>query len=203
MEHSLERHGRADRRDGVVPRRVASDVCPVTYRYCKGCDPGHSGGNSCADPDPHRAGAILQDMKRLLLICGGITVVTSQLLAVAPPIKQAQFLSTVYTIDRKYRSMEGPSSVQKVYLGDREKPELLWIVGIRTEMAGEDGETPQLAELMCHVNVDLDPARHQALFDFGRPVAARLMTLSQGMLSATLPVGFGFPIASNEPLLLF
>ena len=79
----------------------------------------------------------------------------------------------------------------------------MWIVGIRTEMVGEDGETPQLAELMCHVNVDLDPARHQALFDFGRPVAARLMTLSQGMLSATLPVGFGFPIASNEPLLLF
>ena len=29
------------------------------------------------------------------------------------------------------------------------------------------------------------------------------MTLSQGMLSAKVPAGFGFPIASNEPLLLF
>ncbi|HEY8848801.1 MAG TPA: hypothetical protein VIO12_05890, partial [Thermoanaerobaculia bacterium] len=94
-------------------------------------------------------------MKRLLLLCCAI-VTASQLLAAAPPVKQAQFLSTVYTIDRKYRSMEGPSSVQKIYLGDREKAELLWIVGIRTEMVGEDGVTAQLPELMCHVNIDLD-----------------------------------------------
>lgn len=139
-------------------------------------------------------------MRPLLIGCVAVSLAVT---LSAAPANRVQFLSKVYTIDRKYRSMEGPSSVQKIYLGDLEKPELLWIVGIRTEMVGEDGETPQLAELMCHVNVDLDPARHQALFDFGRPVAARLMTLSQGMLSATLPVGFGFPIASNEPLLLF
>ena len=116
---------------------------------------------------------------------------------------EQQFLSKVYTIDKKYRSMEGPSSVQTVYLGDRSKPELLWITGIRTEMVTEDGTTPQLPELMCHVNVDLDANKHQALFDLPRPVAARLMTLSQGMLDSKLPPGFGFPIASNEPLLLF
>jgi len=116
---------------------------------------------------------------------------------------EKQFLSNVYTIDRKYRSMEGPSSVQTVYLGDRSHPELLWITGIRTEMVTEDGTTPQLPELMCHVNVDLDANRHQALFDIGHPVASRLMTLSQGMLTSKLPAGFGFPIASNEPLMLF
>lgn len=116
---------------------------------------------------------------------------------------EKQFLSNVYTIDRKYRSMEGPASVQTIYLGDRKNPELLWITGIRTEMVAEDGTTPQLPELMCHVNVDLDANRHQALFDISHPVAARLMTLSQGMLGSKLPAGFGFPIASNEPLLLF
>ena len=114
-----------------------------------------------------------------------------------------QFLSKVYTIDKKYRSMEGPASVERITLGDPAKPELLWIVGIKTEMVGEDGKTPQLPELMCHVNVDLDPARHQAMFDFSRPTAARLMTLSQGMLEARVPAGFGFPVASNEPLFLF
>src|SRR5205085_9760371 len=31
----------------------------------------------------------------------------------------------------------------------------------------------------------------------------RLITLSQGMLSAKVPDGYGFPIASNEPLMLF
>jgi len=116
---------------------------------------------------------------------------------------EKQFLSNVYTIDRKYRSMEGPSSVQTVFLGDRAHPELLWITGIRTEMVAEDGVTPQLPELMCHVNVDLDANKHQALFDVARPVAARLMTLSQGMLAAKLPPGYGFPISSSEPLLLF
>ncbi len=136
-------------------------------------------------------------MKPALGICFALLV------AVGGFAAQTQVLSKVYTIDRKYRSMEGPSSVQKVYLGNGSTPELLWITAIRTEMVSEDGTTPQLAELMCHVNVDLDSNRHQALFDGPRPTATRLMTLSQGMLSAKLPPGYGFPIASNEPLLLF
>src|SRR5215813_7957816 len=70
-------------------------------------------------------------------------------------------------------------------------------------MVDADGKTPQLPELMCHVNVDLDPARHQAIFAFRRPTASRLMTLSQGMLTAKLPEGYGFPMSSNEPMLLF
>ena len=132
--------------------------------------------------------------------------ITAGLLLIASTTVAAekQFLSNVYTIDRKYRSMEGPSSVKTVYLGSQTAPpELLWITGIRTEMVTEDGVTPQLPELMCHVNIDMDADRHQALFDLPRPVAARLMTLSQGMLSSKLPPGYGFPIASNEPLLLF
>ena len=119
------------------------------------------------------------------------------------PTLNYRVLSQIYTIDKKYRSMEGPSSVQKINLGDKNNPELLWITGIRTEMVTADGTTPQLAELMCHVNVDLDTTFHQALFDLKRPVGSRLITLSQGMLSAKVPPGYGFPIASNEPLLLF
>ena len=126
---------------------------------------------------------------------------------IAPPPSPSQtyrVLSQTYTIDKKYRSMEGPASVQRIRLGDPAKPvELLWITGVRTEMMAEDGATPQLPELMCHVNIDLDPTFHQALFDVKRPVSSRLITLSQGMLSARVPPGFGFPIASNEPLLLF
>ena len=140
-------------------------------------------------------------MKRAFFAAIGF-VAAAPLLA-APPIRTQEVLSKVYTIDRKYRSMEGPSSVQRITLGDSSKAELLWIVGIRTEMVAEDGQTPQLPELMCHVNVDLDPAKHQALFDFARTTSTRLMTLSQGMLEARLPAGFGFPVASNEPLLVF
>ncbi|MDP9362183.1 MAG: hypothetical protein M3P29_12120 [Acidobacteriota bacterium] len=125
-------------------------------------------------------------------------------LAAAPAGQSKQFISPVYTIDKIYHSMEGPSSVERITLGDPNgTAELLWVTGIRTEMVDADGTTPQLPELMCHVNVDLDPSKHQALFGFRRATAARLMTLSQGMLAAKLPAGFGFPLASNEPLLLF
>jgi hypothetical protein len=138
-------------------------------------------------------------MKRSLLAIIAIVTVSSTLFG-----QSKQFLSPVYNIDKIYHSMEGPSSMERIFLGDPSAPaELLWVTGIRTEMVDADGKTPQIPELMCHVNVDLDPARHQAIFGFRRATASRLMTLSQGMLTARLPAGFGFPLASNEPLLLF
>jgi hypothetical protein len=141
-------------------------------------------------------------MNRPTLVLAGILSLAVPLFA-AQGESSKQVLSPTYTIDKIYRSMEGPSSVQKVYLGNPDKPELIWITGVRTEMVGEDGKTAQLPELMCHVNVDLDAARHQAMLGIKRPVAARLVTLSQGMLEAKVPAGFGFPIVSNEPLVLF
>jgi hypothetical protein len=141
-------------------------------------------------------------MKRLAIAT--IAILTAVAAFAGSTQQSKQFISPVYTIDKIYHSMEGPSSVERIYLGDPNGPaELLWVTGIRTEMVDADGRTPQLPELMCHVNVDLDPPKHQALFGFHRATASRLMTLSQGMLSAKLPAGFGFPLASNEPLLLF
>lgn len=141
-------------------------------------------------------------MNRLLIAI--IAILTAAAALASPAEQSKQFVSPVYTIDKIYHSMEGPSSVERIYLGDPNGPaELLWVTGMRTEMVDADGTTPQLPELMCHVNIDLDPGKHQALFGFRRATASRLMTLSQGMLTAKLPAGFGFPLASNEPLLLF
>jgi hypothetical protein len=141
-------------------------------------------------------------MNRLLLATIAILAAASAL--AAPAEQSKQFISPVYTIDKIYHSMEGPSSVERIYLGDPNAPaELLWVTGMRTEMVDADGTTPQLPELMCHVNIDLDGPKHQALFGLRRATASRLMTLSQGMLAAKVPAGFGFPLASNEPLLLF
>lgn len=133
----------------------------------------------------------------------GAALCALALRAAPPPVQKQVFLSKVYTIDRKYRSMEGPGSIDTVYLGDPAHPELLWVTAIRTEMVREDGTTPQLPELMCHVNIDLDSAKHSALFGLKRVTATRLITLSQGMLDARFPAGFGYPIASNEPLSVF
>ncbi len=132
------------------------------------------------------------------------------LLCVAVPLfaTERQVLSNVYPIVKKYKSMEGPSGAQTIYLEDRTKPELLWLTAIKTEVVGADGKTLMSPELMCHMNVDIDPVRHKALFALKRLPASRLMTISQGMrvpgggFAARLPEGFAFPIASNEPLLV-
>ena len=143
-------------------------------------------------------------MRKLLVFSLALASVTlSAAAADAPPIQTQVFLSRVYTIDKKYRSMEGPGSMEAVYIGDQQAPELLWIVGVKTEMVGEDGKTPQLPELMCHVNVDLDSTKHSAMFDLKRYTATRLITLSQGMVDAQFPEGFAYPLASNEPLNLY
>jgi cyclophilin family peptidyl-prolyl cis-trans isomerase len=120
-----------------------------------------------------------------------------------------QVLSSVYAIEKKYRSMEGPSGVQTVYLGDPDKPELVWLTGIRTEVVGEDGKTLASPELMCHMNIDIDAVLHRTMFHLERMPARRLLTLSQGMLApnggftARLPRGFGFPFSSTEPFVVF
>jgi cyclophilin family peptidyl-prolyl cis-trans isomerase len=114
-----------------------------------------------------------------------------------------QVLSQVYTIDKKYRSMEGPGSIITVHLGDQERPELVWLTGIKTEVVGEDGKAVAPQEMMCHLNVELDSQKHKALFGLKRIPASRLMTLSQGVFEMKLPDGFGFPIASIEPLYLY
>jgi cyclophilin family peptidyl-prolyl cis-trans isomerase len=81
-----------------------------------------------------------------------------------------------------------------------EKPELLWITGFKTEMVGEDGKTPALPELMCHVNLDYDLSKHAQLFNGDTGLNSRLLTLSQGQLDAHFPEGFGLPLMSNEPI---
>jgi hypothetical protein len=140
-------------------------------------------------------------MKRLVLFLLTLILATA---ATASPaaVRKFELLSDLYTIEKKYRSMEGPQSMEKVTLMEG-PPQLLWIVGVKTEMVEEDGKTPQLPELMCHVNIDLDSELHRTLFNFDRGVASRLITLSQGITETRVPDGFGFPIISTEPLLIY
>jgi cyclophilin family peptidyl-prolyl cis-trans isomerase len=143
-----------------------------------------------------------EPMRKLVLaslLCASASLVS----AAEPPVHTKQVLSKVYTIDKIYRSMEGPGSIQRVTLGDDKSSELLWITGVKTEMVAEDGKSAQLPELMCHVNVDFDTVKHSELFGLSRVTAPRLITLSQGMLDSHMPAGFGFPVASNEPLTLY
>lgn len=134
--------------------------------------------------------------------CMGVMLLFSAPLAAAAPTHSLEVLSPVYKIDRIYKSMEGPQSSKPVYLMDSQPPELLWITGFKTEMVQADGTTPTLPEFMCHVNLDYNVAEHNKLFGEALNGSSRLLTLSQGQVSARFPDGFGMPILSNEPLSL-
>lgn len=143
----------------------------------------------------------------VLLILAGITAVaisgpSSGRAAPLPPPEEKEILSPIYGVDRLYRSMTGPSSVETVHLGDPERPELLWITGYRAVMVGADGETPERQEFMCHSNLDIDAGDHQQALHAGNSFSPRLFTLSQGQLEVRFPAGFGIPILSSEPLSL-
>jgi len=119
------------------------------------------------------------------------------------PVYRKRILSSVYTIDRLYKSMMGPLSSTQFSLLEGE-PELVWIVGYATTMAGPDGKTPMSADFMCHSNLNVDAAGHHNRFPTQIKLkGGRLFTVSQGQLEIDLPDGFGVPMMSDETLQLF
>lgn len=120
----------------------------------------------------------------------------------APEVRSKTVLSKVYDVDRKYKSMMGPSSRQDVQLGDPERPELMWITGYKAVMVGADGETPMAQEFMCHSNLDIDTGAHRQAVGASYGFNPRLFTLSQGQFEVDFPPGFGIPVLSTESLAL-
>jgi len=59
----------------------------------------------------------------------------------APPIHEFTFDSETYEIDQIFRSMKGPQGTQLVRIsGKGKRPELIWVVGYRTEIVSHDGQ---------------------------------------------------------------
>jgi len=113
-----------------------------------------------------------------------------------------EFLSETYKMDRLYKSMMGPASLQKVLLKRGPKSELLWITGIASTIVGADGEARAPQDFMCHTNVDFNVKRHMKIFGWSKSAHNRLFILSQGQNEVRFPPGFGIPIMSKERLRL-
>lgn len=114
--------------------------------------------------------------------------------------RTADIYSEVFTVDRKYRSMMGPTSVVEGALSDASPPELLWITGYRAIMVDAESDTQQPQDFMCHANLGLDIETHKKRFGWKKNASRRLFTLSQGQSEVRFPPGFGIPIASDEVL---
>ena len=132
------------------------------------------------------------------LSCGVALSALSMTGCSEPKARTFEHLSPVYTLDREYRSMKGPSSVQEILLPEAETQELAWITGYRAVMVGADGGSPVSQEYMCHSNLDFDQIRHAKLFNEPIYHHGRLFTLSQGQFDIKLPEGFGLPYYTDE-----
>ena len=116
-------------------------------------------------------------------------------------------ISDPYQLDKIYRSMEGPWSVQSgIQLASAKKSRVHWITGLETQVVDATKQTPISQEFFCHSNLTF--AEHGAPPDqynnneLGGKTHLdwRLFTLVPGQLSIEFPQGFGVPVPSNAPL---
>lgn len=110
--------------------------------------------------------------------------------------------SDVFTVDQKWRSMMGPTSIVEGALSDADPPELLWVTGYRAIMVDPVGDTQMPQDFMCHANLNLDIQAHRERFGWHKNASRRLFTLSQGQSEVRFPPGFGIPIASDEQIMV-
>ena len=73
--------------------------------------------------------------------------------------QSSTFLSRIFTVDRIYRSMQGPTKRRRVRLLDAAEPELLWVTGFKAVKVGEDSEFHKSQQFMCHSNWNVAPGR--------------------------------------------
>ena len=118
----------------------------------------------------------------------------------SPTVHQRAVLSSVFHIDRKYRSMMGPTAMGPFKI-DPSTRELLWITGFRSRVVGPDGRAPANQELLCHTNLVYTPDERAKRLGWKQLARhRRLFTTSQGQLSVDLPPGFGIPVISDATL---
>jgi len=120
-----------------------------------------------------------------------------------PGLQRKEFLSPVYLIDTKYKSMQGPIGSQRITLLESSVREILWVTGFETTIVDAAGTAPLSQEFLCHSNLDILPEFHnRALGLPTRNFGKRVFTISQGQTAIHLPKGFAIPLASDEPIVL-
>jgi hypothetical protein len=120
------------------------------------------------------------------------------------PLYRFQLQSPVYTIDKLYSSMQGPSTVEALRLGgESEIEELVWLTGYRAEVTDATGNEPLSAEFMCHSAMDTRDDRYRETFPTAMSLRGnRVFSVDQGTLENTLPEGFGIPMLSSHDMLV-
>ncbi|WP_033955949.1 hypothetical protein [Psychroserpens jangbogonensis] len=113
-------------------------------------------------------------------------------------------ITPTLVIDNIYKSMEGPKVIRSFQLDDT-KNELVWITSFGTK-ALSTNEVDQLSnDYVCHTNIDLFEGEHYSRWNLNHRIGEqypRLTSMSNGIENYKFPEGFGFPVFTNENLLL-
>jgi hypothetical protein len=117
-----------------------------------------------------------------------------------PRVMERTLLSQSYHLDKKYKSMMGPSSLEKLTLLNSATPELLWIVGYEAIVMNGGGDEQVSQEFMCHSNLDFEPKDYWESFKSDASMSGRLFTLSQGQQKVDFPKGYAIPVMSDMEL---
>src|SRR5260370_16524920 len=144
----------------------------------------------------------------LLAIAGALVGPAVYSLTRPGPVEKAllTLVSDPYRLDKVYRSMEGPMSVQSgIHLAMREKSQVQWVTGLETQVVDATEQNPISQEFFCHSNLTFaehsgTPRQYNQRFGGKTHLDWRLFTLVPGRLSIELPQGFGVPIPSDTPL---
>ena len=144
----------------------------------------------------------------LLATAGALVVPAVYSLTRPDPPEKAAFtlMSDPYRLDKIYRSMEGPWSIQRgIHLGLGEKSHVQWITGLETEVLDTTGRKPISQEFFCHSNLTFaegsgSPVKYNQEMCGKTHLDWRLFTLVPGRLSIDLPQGFGVPIPTDARL---
>ncbi|WP_248722561.1 hypothetical protein [Seonamhaeicola sp. ML3] len=114
------------------------------------------------------------------------------------------FTSPTFVISGIYKSMEGPKSDIYPTIDDS-KEELLWLTSFKTR-AFSDSETTEISnDFVCHTNFEYRDAEHYNRWGFTERINEhypRITSISNGIESFQLPKGYGFPVYSNERIVL-
>jgi hypothetical protein len=124
----------------------------------------------------------------------------------APEEATLALVSGSYRLDKIYRSMEGPMSVQSGFqLVPGEKSRMRWITGLETQVLDAGDQKPISQEFFCHSNLTFaehgrSPDEYNGELGGKTHLDWRLFTLVPGRLSIHLPPGFGVPVPNDAAL---
>jgi hypothetical protein len=116
-------------------------------------------------------------------------------------------VSDPYRLDKIYRSMEGPWSIQSgIHLAAGAKSGVLWVTGLETEVVDATAQKPISSGVFLSIPISPFAEHGRTPLQYNQQLGGkthldwRLFTLVPGRSSIELPPGFGVPIPSDAAL---